>query len=102
KQKISLGLDLQGGSHIVYSIDLDKAVDDKAHEIRRDLEARMKEEWKTEAAVTAPLTPLGAVTIVPKDASKRAELEQTIKKNYEEQIEARECSPEDGANAICF
>ena len=38
KKKISLGLDLQGGMHIVYSIDLDKAVDDKASELKRDLE----------------------------------------------------------------
>ena len=30
QKKINLGLDLQGGMHIVYSIDLDKAVDDKA------------------------------------------------------------------------
>jgi preprotein translocase subunit SecD len=37
---LSLGLDLQGGSHIVYSIDLDRAVDDRASEIRRHLESR--------------------------------------------------------------
>src|SRR5216110_1969677 len=30
KKKISLGLDLQGGMHIVYAIALDRAVDDKA------------------------------------------------------------------------
>ena len=35
--EIQLGLDLQGGSHIVYNIDLDKAIDDKASEIRRDV-----------------------------------------------------------------
>ena len=29
-KEIQLGLDLQGGAHFVYSIDLNKAVDDKA------------------------------------------------------------------------
>ena len=32
-KKVQLGLDLQGGLYIVYGIDLDKAVDDKASEI---------------------------------------------------------------------
>ena len=43
EKKINLGLDLQGGLHIVYSIDLDRAVDDKASEIKRDLEARFSD-----------------------------------------------------------
>src|SRR5882724_696424 len=53
KKKISLGLDLQGGMHIVYSIDLDKAVDDKASDLKRDLEARFKDD-KVSATVKAP------------------------------------------------
>src|SRR5215475_10296715 len=73
KKKISLGLDLQGGLHLVYSIDLDKAVDDKASDIKRDLEARFKED-KVTATVKAPApspaqdsvpaVPLGAVTVL--------------------------------------
>ena len=42
-RSMQLGLDLQGGLHIVYSIDLDKAVDDKASEIMRDFEAKLDE-----------------------------------------------------------
>ncbi len=41
---INLGLDLQGGLHIVYSIDLDRAVEDRAHEIKRDLDQRFIDE----------------------------------------------------------
>ena len=44
KKKIGLGLDLQGGVHIVYSIALDRAVDDKASDIKRDLEARFADD----------------------------------------------------------
>ena len=39
--KVTLGLDLQGGAQFTYSIDLDKAVDDKASEIRRDVESEL-------------------------------------------------------------
>src|SRR5215475_1250777 len=53
KKKISLGLDLQGGMHIVYSIDLDRAVDDKASDIKRDLESRFADD-KIDAKVKAP------------------------------------------------
>src|SRR5688500_12170161 len=62
-RKIQLGLDLQGGLHIVYGIALDRAVDDKAFQIKRDVEAKL-EELKLEARVTTPSTPLGAVHIV--------------------------------------
>ena len=71
KKKINLGLDLQGGLHIVYSIDLDKAVDDRASEIKRNLESRFADE-KIAATVKTPLSPLGAVTVVPADPAKKA------------------------------
>lgn len=108
-KKISLGLDLQGGMHIVYSIDLDRAVDDKASDIKRDLESRYADE-KVDAKVTAPLAnptadppvPLGSVTVIPADAAKKAELESQIKTEHGEAIENRTCPAADGPNAICF
>src|SRR5260221_9515101 len=60
--QISLGLDLQGGKHIVYNIDLDKAVDDKASEIKRDVEARLSDD-KIKGSVKTPPLPLGAVVV---------------------------------------
>ena len=79
--QISLGLDLQGGKHIVYNIDLDKAVDDKASEIKRDIEARLKDD-KIDGSVKTPASPLGAVTITLNDASKLAELKSKIASDY--------------------
>ena len=78
KKKISLGLDLQGGMHIVYSIDLDKAVDDKASDIKRDLEARFIDE-KVDAKVKTPAKPLGAVVVTVADSKKKAEIESLIR-----------------------
>lgn len=101
QKKISLGLDLQGGMHIVYSIDLDKAVDDKASEIKRDLESRFTDE-KIDAKVKTPATPLGAVTVILVDGKKKAEIEGQIHSDHGSTVEDRECAPGDGANAICF
>src|SRR5580704_1602729 len=65
-KKINLGLDLQGGIHSVYSIDLAKAVDDKASEVKRDLEARFADD-KVDAVVRQPSNMTGALVVVPKD-----------------------------------
>lgn len=101
EKKINLGLDLQGGSHIVYSIDLDKAVDDRAADIKRDLETRFKEE-SVVATVKTPPTPVGAVTVLAPDAAKKAEIAQQLKTDYGSSIEDRACPPEDGPNAHCI
>jgi preprotein translocase subunit SecD len=101
KKKISLGLDLQGGMHIVYSIDLDRAVDDKASELKNDLDTRFIEE-KIDAKVKTPSQPLGAVTVTPGDPAKKAELAGQIKADYGDMIQDRDCAPDDPPHAICF
>lgn len=102
KKKISLGLDLQGGSHIVYSIDLDKAVDDRASEIKRDLESRFNDEPKVAATVKTPASPIGAVTVIAPDAAQKASITALVKADYGDTIEMRECAPTDGPLAVCF
>src|SRR5689334_22471719 len=67
-KQINLGLDLQGGKHIVYNIALDKAVDDKASEIKRDLDAQFADE-KITATVKTPRTPLGGVDVLLDNAA---------------------------------
>ena len=113
--EISLGLDLQGGLHIVYSIALDRAVDDRASDIKRDLEARFADE-KVDAKVTtpgarstAPVIPLGAVMVSLGDAKKKAEVESQIRADNGSTIEDFECPPEPAPSAgatartsICF
>jgi len=105
KKKISLGLDLQGGMHIVYSIDLDRAVEDKASDIKRDLDARFIDE-KIKADVKLPRAsakvPFGAVTVILPDGTHKDEIASQVKADYGKFVNMRECMPEDGANAICF
>jgi preprotein translocase subunit SecD len=101
EKKINLGLDLQGGLHIVYSIDLDRAVDDKATEIKRDLEARFADE-KLKAVIKTLETPVGGVTVILEDATKLESTRAAITSDYGKDISPRECAPTDGPNAICF
>jgi len=101
KKAISLGLDLQGGIHIVYSIALDKAVDDKASELKQDLEAGFLDK-KITAKVTTPVTPLGAVMVSLSDSKLKPDVEAQIKSDYGSIIESRDCNPGDPKDAICF
>ncbi|MCX5748036.1 MAG: protein translocase subunit SecD [Proteobacteria bacterium] len=103
-KKINLGLDLQGGMHIVYNIALDKAVDDKASEIKRDLETRFLDDKVTATVKTpqvSPTMPLGAVSVVVADANKRAEIKKQIESDYDFVTE-RTCQEIDGADALCY
>ena len=112
KKQISLGLDLQGGLHIVYAIDLDKAVDDKASEIKRDLDARFADEKldkelgakvKTPAPRTTPTEiPLGAVIVTMTDGKRKAEIESQIQSDHRGVVEPFECGADAGPNPICF
>jgi preprotein translocase subunit SecD len=99
--KMSMGLDLQGGLHLVYSIDLDKAVDDRASELKRDIESRFAEE-NIKGSVRTPAAPLGAVTVVLEDGTKKAEVQRQIASDYGETIEMLTCPTGEAANAICF
>src|SRR5215475_2386005 len=79
-KRVKLGLDLQGGLHIVYRVDVDKVVDDKAGELKRDIEAKLAE-LKIEATIEAPRAnpaagiPLGALFIVGKTPAELAKID---------------------------
>ncbi len=46
QKKILLGLDLQGGLHLVYYVEVDKAVSDKADRLAADLEEKLRKDKK--------------------------------------------------------
>ncbi|MEZ4402168.1 MAG: hypothetical protein R3B06_19225 [Kofleriaceae bacterium] len=99
QKKISLGLDLKGGAHFVYSIDLDTAVDDKAAELKRDIETQLAEK-KIEGTVSTPAVAPGALTVKLTDPAKVAEVQKLINSEYSGIITGRTCGPNDGA-AVC-
>jgi protein-export membrane protein SecD len=93
--EINLGLDLQGGKHIVYNIDLDKAIDDKASEIKNDITARLADD-KLKGSVRTPSIPLGTVIVTLDDPSKLEELKTKVNSDYndrEKTVEFQTCQP---------
>jgi len=90
--QISLGLDLQGGKHIVYNIDLDKAIDDKASEIKRSVEARLADD-KFKGSVRTPSVPLGTVIVTLDDPSKLAEVKTQVEADYNDREKTVEFEP---------
>ncbi len=100
KKTIQLGLDLQGGSHIVYSIDLDKAVDDRASELKRDLDSKYFDE-KVKALVKTPGTPTGALTIVPEAPADKDMIRRGLTSDYGKEVESRDCPATEPAHAVC-
>ncbi len=100
--RINYGLDLQGGLHIVYSIDLDKAVDDKASELKRDMEAQL-EELGMKGRVSTPPTPVGAVSVILEDAKNVEQIKSRVARDYDEIIAMRDCpANDDAAKSVCF
>jgi preprotein translocase subunit SecD len=101
-QKIQQGLDLQGGLHIVYSIDLDKAVDDKASDIKRELDTDMGER-KIKGTVSTPLRPIGAVTVLVEDPTQLPQVRKDLMGGlYEDGIIADiPCAAEQAGKALC-
>ena len=72
KAKILLGLDLQGGLHLVYEVQVDKAVSDKADRVAADLEERLRKD-KHVTAVRFEREGPGVILVAfqnPSDASK--------------------------------
>lgn len=102
-QRIQLGLDLQGGLHIVYSIDLDKAVDDKASDIKRELEANMAEN-KIAGKVSTPLRPLGGVNVILDDPKNKKRVRKDLMGGlFEDGVVVNHACPSDIADkALCL
>ena len=103
EKKVKLGLDLQGGVRAVYTIDLDKAVDDKAAEVKRDLETRFDEK-QIKAKVTTPGGVVrGALNITVTDPAQKAEVDRMVFTDHSGEVQRRECTgkPEETANQIC-
>jgi preprotein translocase subunit SecD len=97
-KEINLGLDLQGGKHIVYNIALDKAIDDKASDIKRDLES----DSTLNVSVRLPSTPSGAFDVIPPNPAQKDEIGAKVLSDYKGDISTRECEPDAPKGALCY
>ncbi len=99
-KKVQLGLDLQGGLYNVYSIDTNKAVDDKASEVKRDLEAKMAEQNIT-GRVYTPSRPIGSVTIELESAEDKDKIDSAFLSDFDEVLEPQECPADRQERSVC-
>ena len=112
-KRINYGLDLQGGLHIVYSIDLNQAVEDRAAEIKRDLDAEISDNAAMKDVVVKEAfgrdskgneVPVGSLIVLAPDAAKKSAVEQYVNDKVEPdtKLSYRDCAATEGANALCF
>lgn len=85
KNRIMLGLDLQGGLHLVYAVQVDKAVSDKADRLSSDIEDQLQREKKVrDVRVDRPDNDTMVFEFKnPEDAKK---LDKELLKNYRTQL----------------
>ncbi|MDX2020668.1 MAG: protein translocase subunit SecD [Deltaproteobacteria bacterium] len=83
KRKLQLGLDLQGGLHLVYSVNLDKAVASKVDRLSGDLEERLVEKTQN-AKVDFKVTREGRddILVTFSNPADLAKLDDEVMKNY--------------------
>ncbi len=100
KGKVQLGLDLQGGVHIVYGIDLNQAVEDKAAEIKRDLQTRL-DDRKIPGKVSFDKRTVGGVNVVLDNKADLSKLGDGFLSAYKGDITTRDCTNNQKANSLC-
>lgn len=86
QKRIQLGLDLQGGLHLVYEVNVDKAVSSKVDRLSSDLEDRLR---KDKAIAELAVTREGRDDIVLtfKNPADQAKLDESILRDYRNSLD---------------
>jgi len=86
QKRIQLGLDLQGGLHLVYEVNVDKAVASKVDRMSSDLEDRLhKDKGVTDLTVTREGR--DDIVLVFKPASDQVKLDDSILRDYRKALD---------------
>lgn len=90
-KKIMLGLDLQGGLHLVYEVQVDKAVSDKADRLASDVEEKLRTEKKAKG-VSSDRNGRDEIIVNFKDPNEAKKLDREFLREYRGRIyeEARD------------
>jgi preprotein translocase subunit SecD len=84
-KRIMLGLDLQGGLHLVYEVQVDKAVSDKADRLAGDIEDRLKRD-KHVKEVRADRSGRDEIDLKFKDPNDAKKLDHEFLKDYRKNL----------------
>ncbi|HWE26620.1 MAG TPA: hypothetical protein VHB97_01400 [Polyangia bacterium] len=85
QKRIMLGLDLQGGLHLVYEVQVDKAVSDKADRLAGDIEERLKRD-KHVKDVRADRNGRDEIILAFKDPADAKKLDREFLKDYRKNL----------------
>jgi preprotein translocase subunit SecD len=94
-KKIMPGLDLQGGLHLVYEVNVNKAVSDKVDRIASEIEERLKKDKKV-ADVTVNREDRDDIVLVFKNAADHAKVDDELLKQFRQQLDLVERDPVKG------
>jgi preprotein translocase subunit SecD len=86
-KKITLGLDLQGGLHLVYEVDIDKAISDKIERLGGDIADRLKKEKKVDAVTETVERGERQVTITMKNVGDLDKVDAKVMEGMDELVE---------------
>ncbi|MGZ3427035.1 MAG: hypothetical protein ACXVCV_10325 [Polyangia bacterium] len=84
-KRIMLGLDLQGGLHLVYEVQVDKAVSDKADRLSSDIEERLRRD-KHVKEVRADRAGRDEIILAFKDPNDAKKLDREFLKDYRKNL----------------
>jgi preprotein translocase subunit SecD len=85
QKKIMLGLDLQGGLHLVYEVQVDKAVSDKADRLSSDIEERLRRD-KHVKDVRSERPSRDQIILAFKDPNDAKKLDREFLKDYRKNL----------------
>jgi preprotein translocase subunit SecD len=86
QKKIQLGLDLQGGLHLVYEVNVDKAVSDKVDRLSSDLEDRLRKD-KGVTDLNVSREGRDDIVLTFKPPAEQAKLDDAILKDYRKSMD---------------
>jgi preprotein translocase subunit SecD len=87
QKRIQLGLDLQGGLHLVYEVHVDKAVSDKVDRIASEVEDRLSVKEKKVAGVTINREGRDDIVAVFKNPADQSKLDETVLREFRKQLD---------------
>lgn len=89
QKRIQLGLDLQGGLHLVYEVHVDKAVSDKVDRIASEIEDRLKKEKPDKTTVDVAVNREGRddIIVVFKNPADQSKIDESFLRDFRRQLD---------------
>ncbi len=95
QKKIQLGLDLQGGLHLVYEVNVDKAVSDKVDRLSSDIEDRLRRD-KGVKELNVTREGRDDIILTFKNPAEQAKVDEEVLREYRKSLDLVDRNPATG------